>query len=359
MEEEKKELITENTEDLSAGTSNEKGSKKGVLKGRNVQRAVAGMLMVGMLAVGLIVAGLKIFALRPYAVELDGKNVCYIRNREDISKVLDLLVEDYMPDKARLKAVNVDDSIRVEQADHIIMDDNKVLSPEDAAAEIRGMLKGLQDNDKVRITTVSTRTEVGKYTPEIKYEKDDSMLAGEAEVLEEGKDGKEERLMSYTCVNGEVTDKETLETTILEEGESKVVKKGTLGLPEGEDWRTYEGDPVYKNGSEVADTGLNYLGAPYKYGGNSLTNGIDCVQFVRQMYKKYGIKLPNSHKGLQRVGIGVPLSKAQRGDIVCYSKHVAIYLGDGKIVEAVPKHGVRVGKVNRKRLITIRRVVGE
>lgn len=324
---------------------------------RRSQRVLLAAFAICMLAVGCIVAGLKIFALRPFAVSVAGENICYIRDRGDVSEVLDILIEDYIPEDADLKAADIDDSVRIEQAGRVIMDGVEIMSPEDAAAAIRKTLKSKEHSEKVRITTVSTRTETGSFTPEIKYEKDDTMLAGDAEVLEEGKDGREEKLVSYTCVNGEVTDTETLKTKTLEEGKSKVVKKGTLGLPEGEDWRTYEGDPVYRNGSEVADTGLQYLGAPYKYGGNSLTTGIDCVQFVRQMFRRFGIELPNGHGGLQKVGVGVSLGNARKGDIVCYSKHVAIYLGDGKIVEAVPKKGVRVGKVNTKRLVTIRRVL--
>ena len=75
------------------------------------------------------------------------------------------------------------------------------------------------------------------------------------------------------------------------------------------------------------------------------------------MFGKYGIKIPSSHSGLHKVGTGVSLSNAQKGDIICYSKHVGIYVGDGKMIEATSKHGVRVGKVNESRVVAVRRVV--
>ena len=245
--------------------------------------------------------------------------------------------------------------MQVGQADGIIVKQSDILSPEDAAEKISEALKDIKD-DKVEVTTVSTKLEVITFTPEVKYEKDETRLAGDKEIVEEGRDGKEERLMSYTSVNGKIVDEEILESQILDKGKHEVIRKGTLGLPEGEDWRTYEGDPVYRDGNDLVATSLNYLGAPYKYGGSNLETGIDCVWFVVRMYEKYGIKLPAGHKGLQNVGIAVSLADAQKGDIVCYKNHVGIYAGDGKMVEAVRK-GVRVGKINTSKLVTIRRVV--
>ena len=68
--------------------------------------------------------------------------------------------------------------------------------------------------------------------------------------------------------------------------------------------------------------------------GTSLTKGVDCSGFVMQVYAHYGISLPHSSSALRGVGRGVSYSEAQPGDIICYSGHVAIYLGGGKIVHA-------------------------
>lgn len=88
-------------------------------------------------------------------------------------------------------------------------------------------------------------------------------------------------------------------------------------------------------GAEVAQYGLNYVGYPYVYGGNSLTSGVDCSGFVSQVYAHFGYDLGvRSSYSMRSIGTGVSLSEAKAGDIICYSGHVAIYIGDGKIVHA-------------------------
>ena len=361
MDENNSQVISENIDQTTGqeDPKNDKDKKPRVSKGRKAaaQRTFLIVFAIGMVILGLTIAGFRVFTLQPYAVTIDGKDICYIKDDEEAREVMENVLGGLIPEDSDLKLVKASDGFKISKAGRVTKGDAQIMKPEEAADAIRSALAE-SEGEGLEITTVSTREEVHDFTPEIKYEKDETMLAGQSEVVAEGKKGKEERLRSYTCVNGEVVDENTLKTTVLDEGKSQVIKKGVLGLPDGEDWTTYEGSPVFNSGGDLVTTSMNYLGAPYKYGGASLVHGIDCVQFVRQMYKKYGISLPNGHKGLQNVGIGVSLADAQPGDIVCYSKHVAIYAGDGKIVEAVPKKGVRVGKVNTKRLVTIRRVVG-
>ena len=207
------------------------------------------------------------------------------------------------------------------------------------------------------IALLSTATVTEEYDAEIEYIKDDTMLAGDSEVVAEGKKGVHDELRQYRTVNGEIVQTTDLQTETVKEAEPKVVKKGTLGLPDGEDWQTYEGDPIFNDGEALTKTALNYLGAPYKYGGYSLTTGIDCVQFIRQMYAKYGIKLPNGKNALKHVGTAVSFKNAQPGDIICYSNHYALYLGDNKIVHATSKGGVKVrNNAQFRKIVTVRRI---
>ena len=207
------------------------------------------------------------------------------------------------------------------------------------------------------IALLSTATVTEEYDAEIEYIKDDTMLAGDSEVVSEGKKGVHDVLRQYRTVNGEIVQTTDLQTETVKEAEPKVVKKGTLGLPDGEDWKTFEGDPIFNDGEALTKTALNYLGAPYKYGGYSLTTGIDCVQFIRQMYAKYGIKLPNGKNALKHVGTAVSFANAQPGDIICYSNHYALYLGDNKIVHATSKGGVKVrNNAQFRKIVTVRRI---
>lgn len=87
-------------------------------------------------------------------------------------------------------------------------------------------------------------------------------------------------------------------------------------------------------GAEIAQFALNYVGNPYEWGGSSLTNGADCSGFIMAVYKNFGYSLPHSSYSMRSSGVGVDLSEAQAGDIICYSGHVALYIGNGQIVHA-------------------------
>lgn len=111
-------------------------------------------------------------------------------------------------------------------------------------------------------------------------------------------------------------------------------------------------------GQSVASYACQFVGNPYVYGGTSLTNGADCSGFVMSVYANFGVSLPHSSSGDRSVGTAVDgLANAQPGDIICYSGHVAIYIGNGQIVHAsTAKTGIKISDVNYRTPLGVRRI---
>ncbi|MDE7224469.1 MAG: C40 family peptidase [Acetatifactor sp.] len=111
-------------------------------------------------------------------------------------------------------------------------------------------------------------------------------------------------------------------------------------------------------GVAVAEYAVQFVGNPYKWGGTSLTNGADCSGFVMSVYANFGVALPHSSSADRKQGYAVDsLANAQPGDLICYSGHVALYIGDGNIVHAsTSKTGIIISKADYKRILAIRRI---
>ena len=111
-------------------------------------------------------------------------------------------------------------------------------------------------------------------------------------------------------------------------------------------------------GQAVADFACQFVGNPYVWGGTSLTNGADCSGFVMSVYANFGVSLPHSSAADRNVGYAVgSLENAQPGDLICYSGHVALYIGNGQIVHAsTSKTGIIISNASYRSILSIRRI---
>ncbi|MBQ3060903.1 MAG: C40 family peptidase [Lachnospiraceae bacterium] len=117
---------------------------------------------------------------------------------------------------------------------------------------------------------------------------------------------------------------------------------------------------------QVVNYALKFVGNRYVYGGTSLTNGTDCSGFTMQVYKAFGYSIPRTSR--TQVGAGkkvkVSASTLKPGDLLFYTNssgtinHVAMYIGNGKVVHASnPRSGIKVSKYNYRTPCAARRII--
>ncbi len=103
-------------------------------------------------------------------------------------------------------------------------------------------------------------------------------------------------------------------------------------------------------GADVVAEAKKYLGLPYVWGGTDPSKGLDCSGLVQLVYRNLGIELPRV--SYQQAAEGRPvasMAEAQPGDLLAWDNssrnngvdHIAIYIGDGKMIEA-PRTGLNV-----------------
>ena len=144
-------------------------------------------------------------------------------------------------------------------------------------------------------------------------------------------------------------------------GNSKPESQKPSSKPETEKPST----PSYNGstGAAVVAYAKQFIGNPYVYGGNSLTNGIDCSGFTQQIYGHFGYSLPRTSGAQASSGVGINYSQHRAGDLIVYPGHVAILTGDGGIVHAsnsapYPKGGIKyTANALYRDYITVRRIV--
>ena len=116
-----------------------------------------------------------------------------------------------------------------------------------------------------------------------------------------------------------------------------------------------------KSGSRVArravNTGDDYLGVPYKWGG-STPRGFDCSGFVQYVYREHGVRLPRTSRQMAHAGRSVParIASLRAGDLMLFRgrngviSHVALYAGNNQILHSSSSgRGVRYDNLSSKR----------
>lgn len=158
-------------------------------------------------------------------------------------------------------------------------------------------------------------------------------------TLKKGRNGIKKVQYSMTYVNGDCVcyGKKTL---YYKRPVRRVVKKGSF------------------SGRRVVKYARRFLGNPYVWGGNSLTRGTDCSGFIKGLFKKYGVRLPRTSGAMRYCGNRIrSLRHARPGDVLCYSGHVALYMGGNRIIHASnPRDGIKISRATYRSILSIRRM---
>lgn len=120
----------------------------------------------------------------------------------------------------------------------------------------------------------------------------------------------------------------------------------TMGrIPEEPRKKRHESPDIEKDmGMIAARTAERFVGIPYRWGGNTVVDGMDCSGFARAVYNLCGVNIPRTSREQFKVGDPVGRDALKDGDLVFFGSseesinHVGIYVGDNRFVHA-PRRG--------------------
>jgi hypothetical protein len=106
--------------------------------------------------------------------------------------------------------------------------------------------------------------------------------------------------------------------------------------------------------NNIIATAQNYIGIPYKWGGESPRTGFDCSGLTMVVYRLNGLQLPRSSRAQWQAGRSIGRSQLQKGDLVFFAtsggrrvSHVGIYTGNNKFLHAPGKnHKIRISSLS-------------
>jgi cell wall-associated NlpC family hydrolase len=96
---------------------------------------------------------------------------------------------------------------------------------------------------------------------------------------------------------------------------------------------------------EIVRTARQYIGVPYRWGGESSQTGFDCSGLTMVVYRINGLDLPRSSRQQWNFGKAIDREQLQKGDLVFFAttagnrvSHVGIYTGGNSFLHAPGKN---------------------
>jgi len=127
-------------------------------------------------------------------------------------------------------------------------------------------------------------------------------------------------------------------------------------------------DAATEESRELVAVGEELLGTPYRLGApKGSTKVFDCSSFTQYIFNELGIELPRTSRDQAKEGQKVDKGSLSQGDLLFFRTtgksigHVAVYIGDGKMIHASSSKGISITEVDssywKKRYVTARRVL--
>lgn len=263
--------------------------------------------------------------------------------KAEVIKKMDVKVNDKavkFSQKVSVKEENVDvNRIYSEDIAHLVLSPNKKdakpieVTPVAARSTAEGIslysdetgdvLKKLAVDVEATIETVETES----IAFEKKTEKNPDAYEGITSVKQKGVKGTKEITKSIEYVNGKVVKESITKETVTTKPTDQITLVGTKVRPA----------PKYNanTGAAIVAEARKYMGIPYRAGGTTPATGFDCSGFTKYVYGKLGYSLGGSVSSQVYAGY-TRVSKAnlKPGDIVGYTGHVGIYIGNGQMIHS-------------------------
>ena len=307
-------------------------------------------VLIAALAVMLAVAGVVVFLdltkpyavyadgtkiSEPYVLKADGKEIALVKDKKTAENVVQDVIDEYSPEGAQINSIVIDKKLSVETKELKRLEEApEVMTEKEAVNYV--LEKNSSEEPLFNVTINSEKGSLKKIDAGKTYEESDKLYKDQSKVTRSGESGSQIVTDAMTSVNGAVTAAEEIDRTVVREAVAKIVTKGTKDRPKDTEWGTSEEGKVLGSGSgsSVVNYALQFCGNPYVYGGTSLTNGADCSGFVQSIFAKFGISLPRTAYAQAKAGKQISFAEAKPGDLITYHGHIAIYMGNGKIVHA-------------------------
>lgn len=338
-----------------------KARKSKFIKAAAIGVAVLGvgaMTLFGITAPSAVYAdGTEIYD--PYVVKAGGEELFLVGDAETAANVIETVMDEYIPEGAQINSITVDKKITTESKKLKRGEASPMVFTEEEAVDYV-LAVNQSENPLFSVTINAQKGELDDLQAGKEYVDNDKMYEGETEVKSKGKSGNQIVTNEITTVNGKVLTSTVVDTAVVKDAKDTVIYKGTKKRPKDTLWEDYSGKVMGSgNGSAIASYACKFIGNPYKYGGTSPEKGADCSGFVMAIYARHGISLPRTVGPQSHCGKGVSLAEAKAGDLICYSGHIGIYIGGGKMVHAsTPRGGIKIGSVHScGKITTVRRIV--